>query len=348
MLRGPYLRSAGLPGQRAGLLLLPVRLLKSFRHGAGRRIAPAAPLCFPSRPRGPGGHGSRTRVSPRPPSVSTGPGRAGLPLGATTRAARRGGEGRRETRPEPAANSAPARPSGGSALARRAPRGGEGPGRSGTAPPPACPPLPARQRSARGPEHFPSPRGNSRGRRRAPNAGAHLAPRRSLARSLPRRERRVRLPAPSPPPRGSRGPARSAPAAPPHVRAWLGSAAAAPAGPGRGRCSAPAEAAPRRQREPPTARPAPPPGSIMGQVLQHRPAGRAGGGHVIRRPRPGRAPMSWGAGPGRGGAAGGGALWWRRGGRPRPRHGCAVGDVLFLRRRAPRVPNLFLFNLFCQ
>lgn len=73
MLRGSYLCSAPLTGQRAGLLLLPGRLHKSFRHGGGRRSprfvsAPA--------PAGAGGHGSRTRVSLRRPSVSTGPGRA--------------------------------------------------------------------------------------------------------------------------------------------------------------------------------------------------------------------------------------------------------------------------------
>ncbi|XP_058718927.1 uncharacterized protein LOC131591842 isoform X2 [Poecile atricapillus] len=70
-------------GQRAELLFLPVRLHKSFRHGGGRRIVPAAPLCFPSRPRGPADMGAR------PASRHGDRASAPLPVGATTRATRR-------------------------------------------------------------------------------------------------------------------------------------------------------------------------------------------------------------------------------------------------------------------
>lgn len=308
-------RAAALPGAAS-------QKLSARREPADR---PGRPALFPLRPQGAGGHGSRTRVSPQPLSASAG--RAGLPVGATTRAARRGrGEGRGETRPEPAANSAPARRSGGSAPARRAPRGAKArPKRDCNAfrlPSPPGPPAPG---PGRGPEHFPPPRGNSRGRRPARTAGAHLAPRRSLAQSLPRRERRVRvrvrLPASPPPPRGSRGPARSAPAAPPHVRAWPeergGSAGGARVGAllrsGRGG----ALAAERDASRPPRAArrehygigPPAPPGGEGGSGRARDPAA----------PPPPGANEEGQAGPRRAGsrAAGGGALWWRHGGRAR-------------------------------
>lgn len=59
-------RAAALPGAAP-------QKLSARREPADRSGRPAL---FPLWPQGAGGHGSRTRVSPQPPSASTGPGRA--------------------------------------------------------------------------------------------------------------------------------------------------------------------------------------------------------------------------------------------------------------------------------
>lgn len=231
MLRGSYLCSAPLMGQRAGLLLLPGRLHKSFRHGGGRgSLRPSRFVSAPA-PGGAGGHGSRTRVSLRRPSVSTGPGRA---PGRRQDAGGEEGWGEKERgengagagsklRPSPAERRERPSPAGSARGRRPRPKrdcnvsrlpSPPGPPAPGPGPRPPVRPLAARK--------FPREAAGT-------NRHTHLAPPRSLARSLPCRERRVRVwvrvPAPPPPPRGcwgSRGSARSAPAAPPHVRAWPG------------------------------------------------------------------------------------------------------------------------------
>lgn len=134
------------------LLLLPFCLHKSFRRRRGpavscpRRIVPAAPLCFPSRP----GRRDEAGLPPPPPhpAAACHGGRAPAP------GRREEGSGGGETRGRSRRQTE--RRTGG----RRAPSGGEGPGQSGTT-------TAAVAAAAAAPASPPSPPSHVRERRRA-------------------------------------------------------------------------------------------------------------------------------------------------------------------------------------